>query len=98
MRWGLSVLDWRSHAINEVGEHPLGVRKAECGHLLMMVTTLHEKPSGVPRGACAALRFDHAMARFPGRSTRRAVATTNRTTNRTRRRGLPPSVTAATGG
>jgi hypothetical protein len=66
MRWGLSVLDWRSHAINEVGEHPLGVLKAECGHLLMMVTTLHEKPSGVPREACAALRFDHAMAEVPG--------------------------------
>jgi hypothetical protein len=49
MRWGLSVLDWRSHAINEVGEQPIGVLKAECGHLLMMVTTLHEKPSGVPR-------------------------------------------------
>ena len=31
MRWELSVLDWRSHAINEVGEHPLGVLKAECG-------------------------------------------------------------------
>ncbi|MGH3865201.1 MAG: hypothetical protein ACRDQ4_03520 [Pseudonocardiaceae bacterium] len=40
MRWGLSVLDWRSHAINEHTEHPLGVLKAECGHLLMMVTTL----------------------------------------------------------
>jgi hypothetical protein len=66
VRWGLSVLDWRSHAINEVGEYPIGVLKAECGHLLMMVTTLHEKPSGVPCEACAALRFDHAMAEVPG--------------------------------
>ncbi|MGH3806447.1 MAG: hypothetical protein ACRDRU_07395 [Pseudonocardiaceae bacterium] len=75
MRWGLSVLDWRSHAINEHADHPIGVLKAECGHLLMaecghllmMVTTLHEKPSGVPCEACAALRFDHAMAEIPGR-------------------------------
>jgi hypothetical protein len=34
MKWGLSVLDWRSHAINEHTEHPIGVFKAECGHLL----------------------------------------------------------------
>ena len=66
MRWGLNVLDWRSHAINEVGEHPIGVLKAECEHLLMMITTLHEKPSGVPRKACVTLRFDHAMAEVPG--------------------------------
>ena len=48
MKWSLSVLDWRNHAINEQAEHPLGVLRAECGHLLMMVTTLREKPSGVP--------------------------------------------------
>jgi hypothetical protein len=56
------VLDFHSHAINEHAEHPLGVLRAECGHLLMMVTTLHEKPSAVRCEACAALRFDHAMA------------------------------------
>jgi hypothetical protein len=67
MKWGLSVLDWRSHAINEHAAHPLGVLKAECGHLLMMVTTLYEKPSGVPCQACAALRFDRAIAEVPGR-------------------------------
>ena len=66
MRWGLSVLDWRSHAINELGEHPIGVLKAECEHLLMTVTTLHEKPSRVPHEARATLRFDHAMAKVPG--------------------------------
>ncbi len=68
MRWGLSVLDWRSHAINEHAEHPIGVLRAECGHLLMMVTTLHEKPYGDPCEACAALRFDRAMVEVPGRS------------------------------
>ena len=67
MRWGLSVLDWRSHASNEPAEHPIGVLRAECGHLLIMVTTLHEKPYGDPCEACAALRFDRAMAEVPGR-------------------------------
>jgi hypothetical protein len=33
----------------------------------MMVTTLREKPSGEPCEACAALRFDRAMAEAPGR-------------------------------
>ncbi len=64
VKWGLSVLDWRSHAINEHAKHPLGVFKAECGHLLMMVTTLREKPFGE---VCAALRFDRAMTEVPGR-------------------------------
>jgi hypothetical protein len=67
IKWGLSVRDRRNHAINEQAEHPIGVLRAECGHLLMMVTTLHEKPSGDPCEACAALRFDHAMAEAPGR-------------------------------
>ena len=67
MRWGLSVLDWRSHASNEPAEHPIGVLRAECGHLLIMVTTLPEKPYRDPCEACAALRFDRAMAEVPGR-------------------------------
>ncbi len=29
---GLSVLDWHSHAMDERGDHPIGVFKAECGH------------------------------------------------------------------
>ncbi|MCA1703840.1 MAG: hypothetical protein LC808_11480 [Actinobacteria bacterium] len=31
IRWGLSVLDWHSHAIDERRYHPVGVYKAECG-------------------------------------------------------------------
>jgi hypothetical protein len=27
---------WRSHAINELAEHPIGVLKAECGHMLVI--------------------------------------------------------------
>jgi hypothetical protein len=26
-RWGVSSLDWQSHAINEDAEHPYGVRR-----------------------------------------------------------------------
>jgi hypothetical protein len=37
-----------SLAIDERAEHPIGVLKAEYGHLLMMVTVLHEKPDGDP--------------------------------------------------
>lgn len=67
MRGGLSGRHWRSHAINEHAEHPLGVVKAECGHLLMMVTALREKPFGKPCQARAALRFDRAMTKIPER-------------------------------
>ena len=55
IRWGLSILDWRSHAIDERGYHPVGVFKAECGHLLMMVTTLRAAPFGTQCQECAAV-------------------------------------------
>lgn len=61
MKWGLSVLDWHSHAIDDLADHPLGVYKAECGHLLMMVVTLHDRPGGSPCEACAALQLDRAL-------------------------------------
>jgi hypothetical protein len=34
---------------------PLGIYNAVCGHLLMMVTTLHQAPNGKPCAACAAV-------------------------------------------
>ena len=55
IKWGLSILDWRDHAIDERRDHPIGVFKAECGHLLMMVTTLRAAPSGTQCEACAAV-------------------------------------------
>ena len=61
IRWGLSILDWRSHAVNEWGDHPIGVYVAECGHLLMVVTTLHDRPNGKPCEACAAQQFARAV-------------------------------------
>lgn len=54
IKWGLSVLDWRDHAINESPGHPIGgVLKAECGHLLMLVTPLREISCGTKCEACA---------------------------------------------
>jgi hypothetical protein len=55
IKWELSILDWRDHAIDERRDHPIGVFKAECGHLLMMVTTLRAAPSGTPCQECAAV-------------------------------------------
>ena len=60
IRWGLSVLDWQSHAINERAYHPVGVFKAECGHLLMMVTALSDRPNGKPCEDCAERQYNQA--------------------------------------
>ena len=65
IRWGLSILDWCSHAIDERRDHPVGVFKAECGHLLMVVTTLHDRPNGKPCEACAAQQFVRAVKDDP---------------------------------
>jgi hypothetical protein len=54
MKWGLSVLDWRSHAIDERAHHPVGVYKAECGHLLMMAVALDDMPNSKPCSHCSA--------------------------------------------
>ncbi|MGQ0717890.1 MAG: hypothetical protein ACT4NP_11370 [Pseudonocardiales bacterium] len=61
MKWGLSSLDWRSHAIDERRDHPIGVLKAECGRRLMMVVTLHEAPNGPPCPHCAAKQLEVAQ-------------------------------------
>jgi hypothetical protein len=62
MKWGLSPLDWCSHAINEYRDHPIGVLIAECGHRLMTVTTLHDRPYGQTCEACATQQFTRAVA------------------------------------
>jgi hypothetical protein len=62
IKWGLSTLDWRSHAIDERAYHPVGVYVAECGHLLMMVVTLHDKPNGRPCAACGGKQLEAARA------------------------------------
>ena len=63
IRWRLSILDWHSHAIDERCDHPPHrVFKAQCGHLLMMVTTLHDRPNGKPCEACAGEQFARAVS------------------------------------
>ncbi|MGH3921500.1 MAG: hypothetical protein ACRDTT_01265 [Pseudonocardiaceae bacterium] len=52
----------RSHTIDDRAIHPKGVYKAECGHLLMMVTTLHEQPYSKPCAACAGTQLEAARA------------------------------------
>ena len=44
LKWGISVLYWHAHAVNIGINHPIGVYVAFCGHLLMMVTKLHDAP------------------------------------------------------
>lgn len=67
LRWGLSVLDWHDHAIDDHLDHPIGVLKARCGHLLMMVTPLRET-CGTPCPACAAtVTHPHAEPPHSGR-------------------------------
>lgn len=63
IKWGLSVLDWRDHAINESQDHPIGVLKAECGHLLMLVTPLRETSCGT--------KYERAHSQSPGTPSER---------------------------
>jgi hypothetical protein len=52
IKWGLSPLDWRRHAVDERRDHPIGVYVAQCGHLLLMVTPLLSEPAGSRCEAC----------------------------------------------
>jgi len=61
IKWGLSVPDWRDHAIEAHHDHPTSVHKAQCGHSLMMVTPLRDKPS---RGTMPGMRERDHRDRF----------------------------------
>jgi hypothetical protein len=61
IRWGLSTLDWRWHAVSELADHPTGVYKAQCGALLLMVTSLVEEPAGSPCEACSGIQLRQMM-------------------------------------
>ncbi|MGH3772523.1 MAG: hypothetical protein ACRDRW_14200 [Pseudonocardiaceae bacterium] len=43
-RWGVSSLDWQSHAIDEEADHPYGVYIARCGQGLFMGAALYDEP------------------------------------------------------
>ncbi len=42
IKWGLSVSDWRDHAVDDHQDYPGGALKARCGHWLMIVTPLRQ--------------------------------------------------------
>lgn len=42
------------------GDHPIGVYRAQCGHTLIMVVTLHDRPYGTACEACAGQQFARA--------------------------------------
>ena len=53
LRWALSPLDFRAHAVTALDDHPIGVLIARCGHRLPMVVELDSEPPGAPCPACA---------------------------------------------
>ena len=61
VRWGLSVLDWTHHAIDERADHPNGCYRASCGHLLIFVVPLEDAPYGKTCEDCAAEQYDIAI-------------------------------------
>lgn len=73
MKWGLCLLDWGWHAIDDHRDHPPGVLEAECGHLLPMVA-LHDEPAGRPCEACAAQQLARALTPLARRPDHRPAA------------------------
>jgi hypothetical protein len=61
IKWALSVLDFQHHAIDERAYHPIGVYRAQCEHLLMMIVQLHDEPYGKTCAACAGRQFASAV-------------------------------------
>lgn len=53
LRWALSPLDFRAHAVTEIDDHPIGVLIARCGHRLPMVVEFDPEPPGAPCSTCA---------------------------------------------
>jgi hypothetical protein len=51
-RWGVSSLDWRSHAVEEDTKHPDGGYVARRGQHLVMSASLYDEPPGWMCVAC----------------------------------------------
>jgi hypothetical protein len=67
LRWVLSPLDYRAHALGE-GNQPVGVVAARCGAVLPVVFPVRDQPSGRPCPSCEViLRLDVVA---PGRVAR----------------------------
>lgn len=62
IKWGLSIIDWQYHAVEEFGDHPIGVYLAQCGHRLVMATQLHTEPISTRTcEGCAASQLHDAL-------------------------------------
>jgi hypothetical protein len=83
------VLDWHHHAIDELAHHPIGVYRAQCSHLLMMVTTLHESPPSRICPSCPVGRGVSADKGTAEHDRRRVVISVTCSLNRCSR-GLQP--------
>jgi hypothetical protein len=94
IRWGLSVLDWRSHAIDICRDHPGGVYRAQCGHLLLRVVPLWERPVSAPCPTCATLQLELVQAALDRAAAAlgevRSGDLTRRPARRIRSPGRPP--------
>ncbi len=53
IKWGLSVADWRDHAVDDHQDYPGGALQARCGHWLMIVTPLRDTSCGTQCPGCA---------------------------------------------
>jgi hypothetical protein len=64
-RWAFSPLDYTAHLLLCDGDHPPGVLKARCGHLLPVAAAVHEHPAGRTCPQCALVFLvDSAPGRF----------------------------------
>lgn len=77
-RWALSPLDCHAHLLLPQGDHPRGVLKARCSHLLPPMAAVHDHSPARPCPPCE-LTF-HADVDNPPRFTRQP--------------GLPPMLIA----
>jgi len=42
MQWAICPADGHTHVLRPVGDHPSGMLRTQCGHLLPQEVTLHE--------------------------------------------------------
>jgi hypothetical protein len=60
VRWAVSRVDHRWHAVDERRAHPSGVWVADCGHRVLSAG-LHERPGGRVCELCASRQLVRAL-------------------------------------
>jgi hypothetical protein len=65
-RWAISPTDGRTHVLLPVGDHPLGMFQARCGHLLPQGVALHECLPGLLLCVRCLWRYLVPAPAFPG--------------------------------